>query len=467
MPASSSSAPPVDVDTVVSGLASGFGQRPRTGLLVDLYELTMAESYVAERMADREATFSLFFRTLPPGWGYALAGGLESALRYLEELRFTEDDLEYLECTGLFTAALLERLRSFRFTGGVRGMPEGTPAFPGEPLLEVTASLLEAQVVETMLLNEIHLQTLIASKAARSVDAASGRLLVDFALRRTHGGEAGIAVARASYLAGFDATSNVLAGRVFGIPIAGTMAHSYVESFDEEIDAFRAFARAYPNDAILLVDTYDTLEGVRRAVVVARELDVEGYRLRGVRLDSGDVAELSRGARAILDEAGFSDAIVFASGGLDEREIARLLASGAPIGGFGVGTRMGVSADAPFLDVAYKLVEVDGRPTLKLSTGKASLPGRKQVWRARSQGRARHDVLGLEGGRSVGEPLLREVMRNGKTTWTEPLSAMRERARREREALPDAVRALDAAVYEVRIDPDLDALRRSTSAGVR
>lgn len=430
--------------------------RPHSGLLVDLYQLTMGESYVAEGLAESEATFSLFFRTLPAGWGYALASGLGGALRYLEALRFTEDDLAFLEGTGLFRAPLLDRLREFRFSGSVRGLPEGTAVFPNEPLLEVTGPLLETQVVETMLLNEIHLHTLVASKAARCVEAAEERLLVDFALRRTHGGEAGLAVARASHLAGFDATSNVLAGRLYGIPIAGTMAHSYVEAFEDELEAFRAFSRSYPDDAVLLVDTYDTLEGTRRAAEVGRELAVSGHRLRGVRLDSGDLAELSRGARAILDEAELEDAVVFASGGLDEHGIAELLAAGAPIGGFGVGTKMGVSADAPFLDAAYKLVELDGRPVLKLSPGKATLPGRKQVWRVAGE----HDTIGLEDGTSAGDPLLREVMRDGLATWSEPLAAMRERARRERESLPEAVRSLDAAPHEVRIDPALDALAR-------
>jgi nicotinate phosphoribosyltransferase len=439
-------------------------ERPRTrppgGLLVDLYELTMGESYVAEGLAERQATFSLFFRTLPAGWGYALASGLEGALAYLEELRFTDDDLAYLEGTGLFREPFLDRLRSFRFGGSVRALREGTAAFPNEPLLEVTGPLLEAQLVETVLLNGIHLHTLVASKAARSVEAAQGRLLVDFALRRTHGGEAGLAVARASYLAGFDATSNVLAGRLYGIPTAGTMAHSYVEAFGDELEAFRAFARAYPDDAILLVDTYDTLEGTRRAAEVAGELAAGDHRLRGVRLDSGDLAALSRGARAILDEAGFEDAMVFASGGLDEHAIAELVAADAPIGGFGVGTKMGVSADAPFLDVAYKLVELDGRPVLKLSTGKASLPGRKQVWRVAGE----FDTIGLADEGCEGEPLLREVMRDGRTTWTEPLDAMRERARRERASLPGPVRALAGARYEVRVDPALEALAERLAA---
>jgi len=441
--------------------------RPHSGLLVDLYELTMGESYVAEEIAEREATFSLFFRTLPESWGYALAAGLEDALRYLEDLRFAEEELAYLERTGLFGATFLDRLRSFRFSGRVRAVPEGTAVFPNEPLLEVTAPLVEAQLVETMVLNEIHLQTLVASKAARSVEAAGGRLLVDFSLRRTHGGEAGSKVSRASYVAGFDSTSNVLAGRLYGIPIAGTMAHSYVESFPSELEAFRAFARSYPDNAILLVDTYDTLEGTRRAVTVARELAETGHRLRGVRLDSGDLVELSRGVRAILDEAGLEDALVFASGGLDEHEIADLLGAGAQIGGFGVGTKMGVSADAPFLDMAYKLVDLEGRPVLKLSAGKATLPGAKQVWRVRRDGVAAHDLLGLDDGHGDGEPLLREVMRDGRSVWSEPLTTIRERARRERESLPEAVRALDGAPYDVRVDPGLEGLRERLAAGAR
>jgi nicotinate phosphoribosyltransferase len=439
-------------------------KQARSGLLLDLYLLTMGESYLAEGIAEREATFSLFFRTLPRGWGYVLAAGLENALRYLEELTFTEEDLAYLERTGLFSAAFLERLRSFRFSGSVRAMPEGAAAFPAEPLLEVTAPLVEAQLAETMVINDVHLQTLVAGKAARCVDVAGGRTLVDFSLRRTHGGEAGLAVARASWIAGFDATSNVLAGQVYGIPVAGTMAHSYVESFPDERAALHAFARSYPDDAILLVDTYDTLEGVRNAVAVGRELAAEGHRLRGVRLDSGDLLELSKGARALLDEAGFEDAVVFASGGLDEYEIVRLLEAGAPIGGFGVGTKMGVSADAPFLDMAYKLVELEGKPVLKLSEGKATLPGRKQVWRSPDG-----DVINLHGDERAGEPLLHEVMRDGRALAQEPLAAMRDRARAQRQALPAEVRTLSAAGYPVRVDEAVERLRAqaATAATMR
>jgi nicotinate phosphoribosyltransferase len=416
-------------------------------LLLDLYLLTMAESYVAEGLAEHEATFSLLFRSLPTGWSYTHAAGLDDMLRHLEGLAFSEDDLAYLEQTGLFTAGLLERLGRLRFSGEVRAVPEGTIVYPQEPLLEVTAPLVEAQLVETMVLNELHLQTLIAGKAARCVEAARGRLLVDFSLRRTHGGEAGLKVARASWIAGFGATSNVEAGRRFGIPVAGTMAHSYVQSFADERAAFAAYARAYPDSAILLVDTYDTLEGVRNAIAVARELAAGGHRLRGVRLDSGELLDLSRQARALLDQAGLEDAMVFVSGGLDETDIRALVDAGASIGGFGIGTKLGVSAGAPFLDMAYKLVELDGRPVRKLSPGKATLPGRKQVWRGE-----RHDVIALADEPAAGTPLLAPVMERGRRLAVEPLEAIRARAQREREAVP-------AGGREVRLDPALDRLR--------
>ncbi len=428
-----------------------------SALLVDLYQLTMGQSYVAEGISERPATFSLFFRRLPDGWGYAVAAGLADLLDYLEQLRFADEEVEYLGSTGLFTEPFLERLRALRFTGDVRALPEGTVFFPHEPAVEVAGPLLEAQLVETMAINLVHLPTLIASKAARSVDVAGGRSLVDFSLRRTHGGEAGLKVARASYLAGFDATSNVLAGREYEIPISGTMAHSYVESFEDELKAFRAYARAYPDRAILLVDTYDVAEGTRRAIEVARELAAAGHRLRGVRIDSGDLLDLSREARALLDQAGFEDAIVFVSGGLDERDIEALLTAGAPIGGFGVGSKMGTAADAAFLDMAYKLVEFDGRPTLKLSAGKATLPGRKQVWR-----RDGYDLVGLEGDE---EGLLIEVMKGGERLHEESLETSRTRAREQREALAGELRRVDAIPYDVRVDPELERLRERIVSG--
>ncbi len=436
-----------------------------SALLVDLYELTMGQSYVDEGLAEEPATFSLFYRLLPDGWGYTLAAGLERALRYLEELRFTDDELAYLERTELFTPRFLDRLSTLRFTGDVRALPEGTIAFPHEPLLEVTAPLVEAQLVETMLINVVHLETLVASKAARCVDVARGVRLVDFALRRTHGGEAGLAVARASYLAGFDATSNVLAGKQLGIPTAGTMAHSHVEAFADELQAFRAYARAYPDRAILLVDTYDTVEGVRRAIEVGRELAAQGHRLAGVRIDSGDLLALSSEARRLLDETGFDDAIVFASGGLDEAEIARLLDAGAPIGGFGVGTKMGVAAGAGFLDMVYKLVEFRGEPTTKLSEGKLTLPGRKQVWRLITDGVFAGDTVGLVDEAGDGEPLLEPVVEAGRRVSELSLAEARERARAQREALPAQFRALRAETYPVRLSDELASLDGRLAVG--
>ena len=440
-----------------------------SALLVDLYELTMGDSYVAQGIAERPATFQLSFRSLPPDWGYFVAAGLADALTYLERLRFTADELAYLETTELFSGAFLDRLERLTFTGEVRAMPEGSVFFPGEPVLEVTAALLEAQLVETIVLNELHFQSLIASKAARCVDAAHGRRLVEFGLRRTHGGEAGLKVARASYLAGFDATSNVLAGRLFGIPTAGTMAHSYVECFEDEQAAFAAFLRTRPRGSTLVIDTYDTIEGARRAVRAARALGGRGVRLAGVRLDSGDLPDLARKVRRVLDEADLADVTIFASGNLDEREIARLLAEGAPIDGFGVGSRLGVSADAPFLDAAYKLVAFDGRPVLKLSAGKATLPGAKQVWRQQSGGRFAHDLVALapEPGPEGAVPLLGPVMQDGLRLRHEPLETARERAAEQRAALAPEHRALDAKDYTVELSPDLVALRNALASRLR
>jgi nicotinate phosphoribosyltransferase len=439
-----------------------------SALLLDLYQLTMAQSYYAEGVHERPATFSLFTRHLPQGWGYLVAAGLDDVLAYLEGFAFREDELGYLESTELFTPEFLAHLGGVRFTGDVRAMPEGTLFFPDEPVVEVTAPVLVAQLVETIVLNEIHFQSLIAGKAARCVDVARRRTLVDFGLRRTHRADAGMRVARSSYLAGFDSTSNVLAGRVYGMPIAGTMAHSYVESFADELAAFRAFARSYPDRSILLVDTYDTVEGVRRAALVAKELAAAGRHLRGVRLDSGDLLVLSRQARRILDEAG-SDAIVFASGGLDERDVAALLEAGAPIDGFGIGSKLGTAADSPFLDMAYKLVEFDGRPVLKLSAAKATWPGTKQVWRLSAEGGYAVDVIGTaaEDGPEGGEPLLVPVMERGRRLSRESLERARGRCAEQRARLPEEHRRLDARPYEVEFSPALIALRERVAEEAR
>lgn len=417
----------------------------QSGLLLDLYQLTMAQTYVAEGM-DRLATFSLSVRNLPPNRGYLVAAGLDDVLSYLESFRFSGAELDFLDSTNLFTTPLLERLRSLIFTGSVRALPEGTVCFADEPLLEVTAPIVEAQLVETMLLNQIQLQTLVATKAARCVQAAAGRRLVDFALRRAHGGEAGMKVARASFIGGFEATSNVLASQAYGIAAAGTMAHSFIEAFPDEPAAFRAYAAAYPERAVLLVDTYDSIEGIRNAVTVGQELAASGHRLAGVRLDSGDFASLSREARALLDEGGLRDATVFASGGLDEYAIEDLVGAGAPIDGFGVGTLLGVSADAPHLDVAYKLVSYDGHPRMKFSEAKATWPGAKQVWRRRTD-LGIEDWLGLadEPSPANAQPLLVEVMRSGqRTSPAEPLAALQARRGEQIGVLPDTTRQLRA-----------------------
>jgi nicotinate phosphoribosyltransferase len=441
----------------------------RSALLTDLYQLTMAQSYFAEGVHGRRATFSLFIRQLPRGWGYLVAAGLDDVLAYLETFAFTGDDIARLEKTGLFTADFLAFLAGVRFTGDVRAMPEGTLFFPDEPVLEVTGPLLEAQLVETIVLNEVHFQSLVAAKAARCVDVAGGRTLVDFSLRRTHSPAAGMRVARSSFLAGFDSTSDVLAGTEYGIPIAGTMAHSYVESFPDELEAFRAYARAYPDRAILLIDTYDTVAGARRAALVGRELAASGHHLVGVRLDSGDLARLAPEVRAVLDEAGLEDAILFATGGLDERDIATLLAGGAPIDGFGVGSRLGTVADSPYLDMAYKLVVLDGRPTLKLSVTKATSPGAKQVWRLMADGRYALDVVGLHGEDEPegGEPLLVEVMERGQRCFVDSLTGARQRCAAQRALLPDQHRSLDAERYEVEATRALVELRQAAALDAR
>ena len=437
-----------------------------SALVIDLYQLTMAQSYYAQGIHRRPATFSLFVRNLPPRWGYLVAAGLDAVLDYLEGFAFTESELGYLETTGLFGDDFLGHLEGVRFEGEVRAMLEGTLFFPNEPVLEVRAPLLEAQLVETIVLQEVHFQSLAAAKAARSVDVAEGRTLVDFGLRRGHGADAGMRVARSSYLAGFDSTSNVEAGRRYGIPIAGTMAHSYVQAFDSEGAAFRAFARSFPDRAILLVDTYDTLEGIRRAALVGRELAGSGHRLAGIRLDSGDVEALAREARTILDEAGLEDATIFVSGGLDEQDVAHLVGSGAAIDGFGIGSKLSTSADAPYLDMAYKLVELAGRSTLKLSPAKATLPGPKQVWRVSLGGRFAYDVVAPTAGVAPpgGEPLLEPAMAGGRRLLTTSLETARTRCRAQREQLAAEHRRLDAESYEVRISDALLELRDRTVA---
>ncbi len=413
-------------------------------LLTDQYELTMAAAYFDHGRFD-PATFSLFIREYPPDRGYFVSAGLERVLDYLENFHFDPADIDALAADGRFSESFLQYLSELRFTGHVHAMPEGQVFFRDEPVLEVTAPIIEAQLVETFVINAVNLPVSIATKAARCVDAADGRRLVDFSLRRTQGMDAGLTVARSSYLAGFSGTSNVGAGVRYGIPVFGTMAHSFVTSFPDETEAFEAFAETFPENTVLLIDTYDTRSGARKAVEVARGMVRKGHRLRGVRLDSGDMARLSRDVRTILDGEGYSDVEIFASGGFDEHKIEDVISRQARIDAFGVGTKMGVSADAPYTDIAYKLVRYANRPVLKLSSGKRTLVGEKQVFRRRENGKLAGDLIALRGESPAGEALLGPVMDNGRRSRpAESLETIRDRCAETIHALPPGCRQLRA-----------------------
>lgn len=436
-------------------------------LLTDLYELTMAASYFEQGM-NGTATFELFVRRLPGNRNFLIAAGLDDALHYLETFRFDADSLEFLRSMGIFKEPFLGFLGGLRFTGEVWAMPEGEAFFPGEPILRLTAPLIEAQIVETFLLNGINFQSLIASKSARVAIACKGREFVDFSPRRDQGPDAALKVARASYIGGAAGTSNVLAGRAFGIPLSGTMAHSYILSFEDEADAFRAFARDFPERSILLIDTYDTVQAAHRVVDVAKQLAPEGIRIRGVRLDSGDLGRLAKDARAILDAGGCQDTRIFASGDLDEHRIAELVAGGAPIDAFGVGTQLGTSADAPALGGVYKLVEDEAGPKVKHSPEKVTWAGKKQVFRFEDGGHMGRDIIALEHERFAGgRPLLRLVMQGGRRTEpAEPLDTIRARAGETLESLPPALRQLKLAAepYPVSYSPELQQLQETALA---
>ncbi|HEY1268583.1 MAG TPA: nicotinate phosphoribosyltransferase [Candidatus Binatia bacterium] len=440
----------------------------KLALLTDLYELTMAQAYFQSGRAG-PATFDLFVRGNVKNRGYYVAAGLEDALDFLAAFAFDDAGIDYLRSTRIFAADFLDYLKTLRFTGSVRAVPEGRLFFADEPILEVTAPIVEAQIVETFLINQINLQSMIATKAARCVAAAGGRGVVDFALRRTHGIDAGMKVARASYIAGCAGTSNVLAGKRYGIPVVGTMAHSFISSFAREIDAFRAYAESFPDGCVLLLDTYDPIAGAKNAAAIARELAARGKKLLGARIDSGDLAALAREIRRIFDAAGFRDVQIIASGGLDEYDLAEFTAQNIPFNAYGVGTQMGVSGDQPWLDMAYKLVEVDGRPVLKLSRGKASMPGQKQIFRGRDGGRLKNDVVGLAGEKLDGEPLLQTVMENGRVKGAHPaLAEIRERFRAEFALLDDGVKAVRAPKrFPVEISAELRRLRDRTVRRVR
>lgn len=426
-------------------------------LLTDLYQLNMAQAYVEHGMAGT-AVFELFVRRLPTRRGFLMAAGLEQALEFLEGFRFSPADIDWLRRSGLFGPALIETLADLRFTGDVDAMPEGTVFFADEPILRITAPIVQAQLAETRLISILHYQSLIASKAARMLLAAPGKPMVDFGLRRAPGAEAGLMAARASYLAGFAGTATVMAGALWGVPLYGTMAHSFIQAFDDEARAFEDFARSRPDGLVLLLDTYDTEAAARKVVALAPRLNASGIRIAGVRLDSGDLVALSRSVRAILDEGGLRDVTIFASGGLDEDDLVAFARAGAPIDGYGVGTSLVTSSDVPALDCAYKLEEYAGIARRKRSPGKATWPGRKQVWRESARGgRMARDLIAEEGEACAGRPLLRPVMRSGRRLAPPAaLADIREHAASELAALPEPLRRLETGfAYRVDVSPRL------------
>jgi nicotinate phosphoribosyltransferase len=442
---------------------------PTSPLLTDLYELNMIQAYL-DRGDDGEAVFEFFVRRLPPRRGFLLAAGLDDTLHYLETLQFSAAEIDWLKSTGRFRGNLLDYLKTFRFTGDVHAIPEGTICFPNEPLIRITAPLPQAQLVESRLINILHFQTLIASKAARMVLAAPGKVLADFGLRTAHGAEAGLYSARASYIAGFAGAADVYAGERYGVPMVGTMAHSFVQVHADEMQAFENFARARPEGIILLIDTYDTEAGARKVVELAPKLKADGITIRGVRIDSGDLTASARKVRRIFDDGGLKDVIILVSGGIDEDVLAGMMKSGAPIDGFGIGVNLATSQDVPAFDCAYKLQEYAGAPKRKLSEGKATWPGRKQIWRSYgADGRMRGDVLSIENDTHAAEPLVVPVMRGGKRIAAAPtLTQIRERAARDLGRLPEQLRRLEpGATYPVQVADALVALARDADSKTR
>lgn len=430
-------------------------------LFTDLYELTMAAAYF-DHGIDSTATFSLFIRDSLKR-NFFVAAGLEDILNELEALHFSADDIQYLKATGRFSDDFIAYLKKLHFSGDIHAMAEGTIFFPNEPVLEVTAPVIEAQILETFLLNTIGFQTMIATKAARCIHAADGRPLIDFSLRRTQGQDAGLKVARSTYIAGFTATSNVLAGKIYGIPISGTMAHSFISVFESEKDAFSAYADTFPENSVFLIDTYDTLEGACHAVKVAKEMKKRGTALKGIRLDSGDMADLSQKVRKIFDDAGFADVKIFASSGFDEFKIFDSIAEGGKIDAFGVGTKVGVSADAPYLDVVYKLVRFKDRDVRKLSPGKITLSGEKQVFRQTAKdGHFLEDIIGMRDERiEGGDHLLKKVMADGKSLLPPvSLQDIQGRFKKNFASLDEKYKSIrDPVPYPVKLSRRLAALQ--------
>jgi nicotinate phosphoribosyltransferase len=440
-----------------------------SALLTDLYQLTMLQGYFDQRM-EQSAVFEFFVRKLPAQRNFLVAAGLEQVLTFLEHVKFTGDELEWIANHGAFSAAFVRYLEQLRFTGDVHAMAEGTVFFTNEPILQVTAPIAQAQLIESRLINLLHFETLIASKAARSVLVAPNKLLVDFGLRRAHGAEAGLLAARASYLAGFAGSATVLAGQLFNIPVFGTMAHSFVQAHDDESVAFEHFARSLPQNVILLIDTYDTEVAAQKVVRLAPKLAQDGITIKGVRLDSGDLADHAFKVRRILDDGGLRHVTIFASGSVDEYLLARLHERHAPIDGFGIGTHMDTSADAPYLDCAYKLVEFAGKARRKRSEGKVLWPGRKQVFRRYDDaGRMAGDVLSVQGDRMEGEPLIQLVMKDGRRIGDAvSLAQSRQRALNEISRLPEPLRGLERGPdYPVVVSQALRQLAEAVDAAQR
>jgi nicotinate phosphoribosyltransferase len=439
-----------------------------SALLTDLYELTMAQAYLEQGM-DGTAVFEFFVRKLPAHRNFLVAAGLEQVLDSLSRLHVTKEELAWLDQSGRFSSRLLHYLETLQFTGDVDAMPEGTIFFPHEPILRIVAPLPQAQLVESRVMNLLNFQTMVASKAARSVLIAGGKPLIDFGLRRAHGAEAGLLAARASYLAGFVGTATVLAGMAYGIPLYGTMAHSFVQAHADETLAFEHFAHSQPDNVILLIDTYDTETAASKVVSLARTLKAQGITVKGVRLDSGDLADHARKVRRILDEGGLPQAQILASGNLDEYRLSDLIQVEAPIDSFAVGTAMTTSSDAPSLDCAYKLQEYAGQPCRKRSEGKVTWPGRKQVYRYYANDRhLDYDIVTTHDDQLPGEPLLQPVMKDGCRLAPSPgLAELRRHAAAQLGELPTSLRSLEPVpAYGTRISTALQSLAQTVDRRV-
>ncbi len=419
----------------------GFVNKDNMSLLTDLYELTMAQVYFEENM-NKTAVFDFYTRP-DKRRPYLVSAGLEQLLYYLENLRFSEENIDFLKHTGKFSDDFLDYLKEFKFTGNVYAIDEGEIFFPNEPVVQIEAPLIEAQIIETFLINTLQISILVATKALRCYSVAKGTGLVDFGLRRAHGTDAGMKAARSSFIGGFIGTSNVLAGKEFGIPIYGTMAHSFILAFGDEEKAFETFAKYYPDNSIFLVDTFNTIEGVKKAIKVVKKLGLKNF--KGVRLDSGDILSLSKETRKLLDEAGLKEAKIFVSGGINEYKIKQLLEAGAPIDAWGVGTELVVSADIPYLDCAYKLVEYNGEPKMKLSSKKITYPGKKQIFRKYETGIIKKDTIALQEENLEGEKLLKLYIKDGKIVKDLPsLEEIREKSIKNLNKLPENIKDINS-----------------------